>query len=421
MTCVSSCLYPALMPGLGSSFNRLWAAAAISNLGDGVMAVAFPLLVASITRDPLLVAGATVANRIPWLLFALLAGAFVDRMDRRRVMVTVDSFRAVAVGLLGVLLFLGDVPLPVIYTIAFLLGSAETLFDTASEAIIPSLVGSDRLDSANGRLQAAEWTANSFVGPPFGALLFAVAVSVPFLFDAGTFVLAAVLVAAIGGSHRSVRKVEGATGSLGREIGTGLRWMWRHTVLRTLSMMAGATNLVGTGIVAVFVLFAQDILGLGEVGYGLIMTAIGAGGLIGALTAPIVTRRMGQGTTLLATLILLAAGAFIMGTTNNAWVAGMVAVGFGFAIAMWNVVAVSLRQGLTPDPLRGRVASVARLLAWGTQPLGALLGGVVATGFGLRAPFFVAGAVWAALFVLTFPIVNNRRIAALASQSDAPA
>ena len=409
------------MPGLGSRFNRLWAAAAVSNLGDGVMAVAFPLLVASITRDPLLVASATIANRIPWLLFALPAGAFVDRMDRRRMMVTVDWFRAIAVGLLGVLLFFGDVSLPVVYAIAFLLGSAETLFDTASEAIIPSLVGSDRLDSANGRLQAAEWTANSFVGPPFGAVLFAIAVSLPFLFDAGTFMLAAVLVAGIGGSYRSVEQGEGKTGSFRREIGAGLKWMWRHTVLRTLALMAGATNLVGTGIVAVFVLFAQDILGLGEVGYGLIMAVLGVGGLIGALASPIVTRRLGQGTTLLATLVLLAAGAFGMGTTNNAWVAGVVIGIFGLAIAMWNVVAISLRQSLTPDPLRGRVASVARLLAWGTQPLGALLGGVVASGFGLRAPFFVAGGVWVAVFALTIPIVNNRRIAALTPQPEAPA
>jgi MFS family permease len=396
----------------------LWAAAAVSNLGDGVMAVAFPLLVASITRDPLLVAGATVANRIPWLLFALPAGAFVDQLDRRRVMVTVDWFRGVAVGLLGVLLVFGDAPLLVIYVVAFVLGSAETMFDTASEAIIPSLVGSDRLDSANGRLQAAEWAANNFVGPPFGAVLFAAAAAVPFLFDAATFLFAAVLVAAIGGSYRGGERVGEGPGGLGREIGAGLRWMWRHTVLRTLAMMAGVTNLVGTGIMAVFVLFAQDILGLGDVGYGLVMAAIGAGGLIGALTAPIATRRFGQGTALLSTLILMAAGTFVMGATSSGWVAGAIAGVFGFLIAMWNVVAVSLRQGLTPDPLRGRVASVARLLAWGTQPLGALLGGVIAAGFGLRGPFFLAGGVWVVVFGLTVPIVNNRRIEALTSRPD---
>ncbi|MFV1972050.1 MAG: MFS transporter, partial [Acidimicrobiia bacterium] len=180
---------------LGPRFTKLWAAAGISNLGDGIMMVAFPLVVASITRDPLLVAGATVANRIPWLLFALPSGALVDRLDRKRVMVVTDGFRAVVVSLLGLMLLAGDVGLPVIYAIGFLLGLAETFFDTSSEAILPALVPSDLLPSANGRLQATEWIGNAFVGPPFGAFLFAVTAGLPFLVDGGTFVVAALLVA----------------------------------------------------------------------------------------------------------------------------------------------------------------------------------------------------------------------------------
>ena len=187
------------MTELGRSFNKLWGAVIVSNLGDGIMGVAFPLLVASITRDPVLVAGATVVGRIPWLLFALPAGALVDRMDRRRVMVAVDWGRAVLIGALGIMLLVGDVSLAVIYVVAFLLGSAETMFDTASEAFLPLLVGSDQLDSANGRLQASEWAANSFVGPAAGAGLYAVAVSLPFLFDAVSFAAAALLVTTIGG------------------------------------------------------------------------------------------------------------------------------------------------------------------------------------------------------------------------------
>ena len=398
------------MAGLGSKFNTLWLAATVSNLGDGVMAVAFPLLVASITREPLLVAGATFINRIPWLLFALPAGALVDRMDRRRVMISVDWGRAIVVGLLGVLLVAGQVDLIVIYVVAFLLGSAETMFDTSAEAIIPSLVDIERLDSANGRLQATEWATNAFIGPPFGAALFALAVGIPFLFDAGSFLLAAVLVSTIGGSFLSQAPTSDKKRGLWSEIGAGISWMWGHTVLRTLAAMAGFNNLAGTGIVAIFVLFAQDILGLGGVGYGLVLATMGVGGLAGALTASMVAKRLGQGTTLLATVILMALAAIVMGITSNAIVAAVMSGLFGLVIATWNVVAVSLRQRITPDPLRGRVASVARLLAWGTQPLGALFGGVTATVFGLRAPFFVAGTVWLAMFVIVIPIVNNKRI-----------
>jgi len=401
------------MAGLGSRFNKLWMASTVSNLGDGVMAVAFPLLVASITRDPLLVAGATFVNRIPWLLFALPAGALVDRMDRRRVMIAVDWGRAIVVGLLGVLLVVGQVDLIVVYVVAFLLGSAETMFDTSAEAIIPSRVDIELLDAANGRLQATEWAMNAFIGPPLGAALFALAVGIPFLFDAGSFVLAAVLVSAIGGSFRGQASTSDTPPDLRREIGAGIRWMWGHTVLRTLAFMAGINNLVGTGILAILVLYAQDILGLGGVGYGLLLATVGVGGLVGALTASIMAGRLGQGTTLLITLILMATGALVMGATSSAIVAAATAGLFGLAIGMWNVVAVTLRQRITPDPLRGRVASVARLLAWGTQPLGALIGGVVASVFGLRAPFFVAGAVWLAMFVIVIPIVSNRRINAL--------
>jgi MFS family permease len=401
------------MAGLGANFNRLWGAVIVSNLGDGVMGVAFPLLVASITRDPVLVAGATVVGRIPWLLFALPAGALVDRMDRRRVMVAVDWGRGAIVGVLGIMLLVGDVSLALIYLVAFLLGSAETMFDTASEALIPNLVPAEDLDSANGRLQASEWAANTFVGPPFGAVLFAAAAAVPFLFDAGSFVIAAVLVSTIGGSFASRESVDSSLSGLRGEIGIGLRWLWRHTTLRTLALMAGVTNLVGTGIVAIFVLFAQDILKLGDVGFGLILATIGLGGLIGAVAASLVTKRLGAGTTLLVSQLGLGVGAVVMGATSSALVAAIVAGFYGLLIGLWNVVAVSLRQRLTPDELRGRVASVARLLAWGTQPVGALLGGVVAGVFGLRAPFFVAAVVWVVLVVVAIPLINNRRIEAL--------
>ncbi len=405
------------MAGLGGRFNRLLGAVIVSNLGDGIMAVAFPLLVASITRDPVLVAGATVIGRIPWLLFALPAGALVDRMDRRRVMVSVDWGRGVVVGALGILLLVGDVSLAVIYVVAFLLGSAETMFDTASEAFLPLLVDADELDAANGRLQASEWATNSFVGPALGAALFAAAASLPFLFDAASFVVAAVLVSTIGGSFQRERDEDQKKRKLRSDIGEGVRWLWNHTVLRTLAIMAGVTNLVGMGIVAIFVLFAQDILDLGDVGYGLIIATIGAGGLGGALTASVVTKRLGQGTTLLATVIGLGVGSLLMGLTSSVLVAGVIAFFYGFLIALWNVVAISLRQKLTPDDLRGRVASVARLLAWGTQPLGALLGGVVAAAFGLRAPFIIGAAIWALEFLAAAAIVNNTRIAELESES----
>ncbi|MFV1971613.1 MAG: MFS transporter, partial [Acidimicrobiia bacterium] len=238
----------------------------------------------------------------------------------------------------------------------------------------------------------------------------------PFLVDGGTFVVAALLVAMLGGTYRAERSHSEAT--LRAEIGEGLRWLWGHTVLRTLSIMAGITNMLVFGIIAIFVLFIQDIVGLGDVGYGLIISALGVGGLLGAFVSGRLVRRLGPGTTLLGSVGLQAFSGLAMGITSEAWLVAAMAAAYGLSITSWNVVAVSLRQSLTPDPLRGRVASVARLLAWGTQPVGALLGGAVASWVGLRGPFFVAAALSVVLLIVTAPIVNNRRISALTSGVD---
>ncbi len=398
------------MAGLGPRFYRLWAASAVSNLGDGVMGVALPLLVASLTRDPVLVATATVVNRLPWFLFALIAGALVDRMDRRRVMVVTDFVRFSLVGVLGGMLLVGDVGLPVVYVIAFALGTAETFFDTSAEAFLPAIVASGALPAANGRLQATEWVGNAFVGPALGAFLFSVAAGVPFLVDAGTYLFAAVAVAAIAGTYRPDRDT---AASLRADIAEGLRWLWGHAVLRTLAIMAGITNMMGFAIIAIFVLFVQDIAGVGDIGYGIILSAVGAGGLLGAVLAPKVTQVLGPAGALIGSVVLTAIAAGAMIFLSHPVAVGAVSGLYGVAITLWNVVAVSLRMRLTPDELRGRVASVARLLAWGTQPLGALAGGLVAGSFGLRAPFLIAAAASVGMVVLVAPIINNRRIADL--------
>ncbi len=404
------------MAKLGRSFNQLWTASAISNIGDGVMGAAFPLLVASITRDPVLVSGASVIGRLPWFLFALISGALVDRLDRRRVMIWTDVFRAVVVGVLAALIVFDEAGLAVIYGVAFLLGSAETMFDTSAEAIIPRLVPSQDLTSANGRLQATEWLASTFAGPPVGAALFALAAAVPFWVNSASFLVAALVVALVAGQFTSERTT--GTASIKQDIGEGIRWLWRNRVLRTLSLMAGGINLFSTGILAIFVLYAQDILGVNDIGFGVLLTVVGVGGLAGALASRFTVARLGPGVTVHTVVVLGAALSAAMGALSNAYLVGVLLLFYGFVVVHWNVVAVTLRQQLVPDQLRGRVAGAARLIAWGSQPLGALLGGLLAAGLGLRAPFFVAAAAWALMTVLTVPIVNNRTIEEL--QPDTP-
>lgn len=396
------------MARLGPHFGKVFGAASVSNVGDGIMIAALPLLVAQLSRDPLAVAGSTVAGTLPWFLLALLAGAIADRVNRRTAMMSSDLFRSAMVAALGTAVLTDTVNLPIVYVAAFAIGSAETLFDSASEAFLPGLVSEKELSVANGRLQGVEWTANSFIGPPIGALLFAVAASLPFYANAASFLFAALLVASIP-AHVGKPRYETRT-NVREAIAEGLRFLWASRVLRTLSVMAGVTNVFLMAVVATFVLFAQDELGVSDTQYGLMLSALGIGGLAGALLAPSLSNRLGPGTTIQGAVLIQTVLIVIFGLNSNKWMAALILMVWGSLVTAWNVIAVTLRQNLTPDRLRGRVSSASRLVAWGAQPFGALLGGVLASWLGLRAPYLAAGATWAVMFVITIPIVNDRSI-----------
>jgi Transmembrane secretion effector len=223
-------------------FLRLWAAVGISNLGDGVAAAALPLLAAALTHDPVLVAGLTVAQRLPWILFALPAGVIVDRSDRRALMWRTDALRGLAMAGFALLIALDQGSIALLYAIAFALGFADTLVDTAYRTLLPRLVADDELEQANARLYGAEIVTNRFVGPPLGGLLFAAAVSAPFLLDAASFLLAAAAMFAIGGSFRGSAEVR--TTSIRDGVGEGLRWLRGHRLLRSFATVVAVWHFV---------------------------------------------------------------------------------------------------------------------------------------------------------------------------------
>ena len=395
--------------GLGPEYRKLWTASTVSNLGDGITWVAAPLLAATLTRDPVLVAGLAFAHRLPWLLFTLVSGALVDRLDRRRIMWTADAVRTVMIGLLGLAVYAGLANLPLLYAVFFVLGTAETLFDNASQAILPAVVDRENLEKANGRLFGGQLVANEFAGPPLGGVLFAAAAAAPFLLDAGTFAAAAALVLAMRGSFRPGRAERPRT-TMRAEIFEGLRWLWGQPLLRTLAVMLGIMNAVHAAYTSIFVLFAQDILGLGEVGYGILLTSGALGGLIGSLVADRIIVVFGHGRTLLGSVLLSAAALGGTAVTGNAFAVGGLFVLVGICAVVWNVITVSLRQAVIPENLFGRVNSVYRLLGWGAIPIGALLGGFLARGLGLTAPMWFGAVVLVALALATFPLVNNRTL-----------
>ena len=379
-------------------------------MGDGVTLVAGPLLAASLTRDPILVAGLTFAQSVPWLLFPLISGALVDRLDRRRVMGYADAARTALIGAMGVAVLLGWANLPLLYVIFFLMGTLETLFDNASQAIIPALVSRDHLERANSRLYVAEIVSNRLAGPPLGGLLFGLAVAAPFLLDAGTFAAAAALILALRGEFRPERPHGAPPTTLMAEIGEGVRWLWNHGLIRTLAIMLGVFNMTFAATEAIFVLFAQDVLGLGSFGYGALATSGAVGGLIGSLTADRIVAWFGSGRALQASVLISALVLTVVAVSESAFVVWAVFLLVGITVVVWNVITVSFRQAVVPESIFGRVNSVYRLLGWGGLSVGALLGGFLARSFGLTAPFWFAAVVLAMMFFITLPLVNNRTV-----------
>ena len=407
-----------MFAGLGPEYRKLWAASAVSNLGDGITLVAGPLLAASLTRDPALVAGLTFAQRLPWLLFSLLSGALVDRLDRRRLMAAVDLFRTVVVGVLGIAVMLGWASLPLMYVAFFLLGTAETLFANASIAIMPAVVPKERLERANGRLFAAELSANEFAGPPIGGALFAAAAALPFLVDAGTFAASAALLLALRGRFR-VAAAEGPAGTtIAAEIAEGLAWLLRHRLLLVLAIMLGAGNLTFSATFSVLVLLAQVVLGLGSVGYGVLLTAGGVGGVLGSLLAERVGARLGTGRALFLVLLVQGPAFAVIALSGNPFVVGAMVAVEALAAFVWNVLTFALRQTLIPEGLLGRVTSAYRLVGVGSGALGAVVGGLHARQFWLTAPYWFAAAVTLTVAFASLTFVNNRAVAEARAASD---
>lgn len=397
---------------LGSGYRRLWTATAVSSLGDGVYFTALPLLAVTLTRDPVSVSLVTLATTLPNLLLTLTAGVLVDRWDRRRVLWRVDAFRFLVVAALAAAVLGGWVSIPLLMAVGFLLGAGETLFATAAQAFLPLLVSREpeRLELANGRLLGVETLGGQLAGPPLGGLLFSVTRWVPFGVDAISFAASSALIAAVPGRFAAGRPEGTPRATIRADIAEGVRWLVGHRLLRTLGLMVGVVNLVATGWIATAVLFATDRLGLGPRGYGLLTTGLALGSVAGTVLAPRLSRRFGVARVLLGSALTESVVTILIGLQTNPLAAGALLGLEGVAVMGWNTVSVALRQSLIPDRMYGRAASVYRLIAMGTTPLGAALGGALARLVDLRAPWVVAGCTELAVLAVVGRSLTSRAV-----------
>jgi MFS family permease len=343
-----------------TDYRRLWVGNTISNLGDGVSFIAVPLLATTLTDNPVLVAGLSVAYTVPRLLVSLLSGALVDRLDRRRLMYFGNFGRAAAMGTLGVAAAFGVADITLLYAVFVVLGLLETVADNAAFAILPTVVEREDLERANGQIAGAQLVADEFIGPPLGGFLFAVAVALPILFDAASFAIAAVIFLSLRGDFASHIAAETKKVSIRQDIGVGVRWLARHRFLRSMTVMFTLTNLAYSIPFSILVLFAREQLDLSEVGYGILLSVSAIGGLLGSWLAARIRRLMGFTWTICGALLVGAASFLVIAATSNPIVAGIALAAYIFQTVVWNIVAASVSQRLIPDELRGRVGSVNR-------------------------------------------------------------
>ncbi|MEV4377535.1 MFS transporter [Streptosporangium sp. NPDC049644] len=393
---------------LGPAYHRLWLATVLSNLGDGIRMAALPLLAATITSDPVAVAGVAIAGQSPWLLFGLFAGAVVDRFDQRRLAAAVDVVRVSMLAVLVVSVSLDVAGIALLYLVAFVCGVGETLRDTATATLLPPLVKDADLDRANGGLVNAEVAGNELVGPPIGGYLFGVALVLPFAVNGGALALAAALIFSLpnvfaqkAGSYRS-------KGQIWSDTRAGLRWLIEHPRLRMIVGLGAVFAAMDSAWFAVLVLYVPQVLGLPAWGYGVLLGVGAVGGLAGGFFATRVTRMIGPAGALAGCLGCAATGQLMIGLTASAVVvaAGLVITSAAFGV--WAVVARTTRQRLTPAEMLGRVSSAAMTTVMSASPLGALLGGLLATGWGLRAPILVGVPVLTVAAVVCLLAMRER-------------
>lgn len=376
------------------SFAALLTASGVSNLADGIFKVALPILAAAYTRSPALVALATVLLSLPWLVGSLHIGALVDRYDRHRIMQLANCARAGFLITPTLAIATDHASLWLLYLSSLGIGFAEVFYDNAAQSILPSVVESDSLDRANSQLQSVELTTQQFIGPPAAGVLVAFSLSASLAVPMVLWLVAVGALRMLRGEFTPVRRNQSST--IAADIREGLSYLLANPLLRNMAIMVGIANLATNGAFSVFVLFAlgpESDLQLTEPQFGLLLTTTAAGAIFGGVVTKPLQRLIGRSRTLTLTLVGMVVFVAVPALTTSSILIGAVFIVGGATMMIWNVITVSFRQRVIPDGILGRANSVYRLFAWGTMPLGAVIGGLLGETLGLRS-VFVAMAIF---------------------------
>lgn len=391
---------------MSKAFNRLWSASLVSNLSDGVLLAAAPLLAITLTDNTVLISLLGAMIMLPWLLFAIPIGTLVDRLDRRYILAGTNLLRSAVVGVLAFTIAADLVNIYLLILTAFIIGSCEVASDTTAQSLIPQILKEKHFEKANSRLQISETVVQGFIGAPLSGFLYALAIYIPFFFNSVGYIVSAILAFSMPIHFLQDvrnRKKEIEQKHFVSDMKFGITYLYNHKLLRRLVLTTSSIGVCYAMGTATIVLFMVRELDLPEPLFGLVLTIQGIGGLVGAVVAPHASKRFGRARVMTFGIFSSSLLLLIQGFSPNIYLFVGFATFGAFTISQWNILLMSTYQSVIPNEIYGRIHGTRRTLVWGMMPIGSVLGGLLAT-TGLRTPLYVGGfiATTIALFSIKF-------------------
>ena len=380
---------------MGPAFKRLWASSLVSNLADGVLIAAAPLLAITLTDSTVLISIIGAMMMLPWLLFAIPIGAMVDRVDRRFILAGSNAIRSAVIGALALGIATGHVTIYWLIAASFVIGVCEVATDTTAQSLIPQILDEKHYEKGNSRLQISETVVQGFVGAPLSGFIYAVAIYLPFFINSIGYAVAAILALSIPIQYlQEVRKEGSDQEKLGfvADIKFGIKYLYNNKVLRRLVLTTSIIGVCYSAATATMVLFIIKELELDPKYFGVILTIQGLGALLGAIVAPKASKKFGRSIMMTLGITSSSVVLLLQGFAPNIYIFVALATFGGFAISQWNILLMATYQTIIPNELYGRIHGTRRTLVWGMMPIGSLLGGVMAH-FSLRLPMLIGGFV----------------------------
>jgi MFS family permease len=394
---------------MGPAFNRMWASSMVSNLSDGILIAAAPLLAISLTDSTVLISAIGAMVMLPWLLFAIPIGVMVDRVDRRFIMAGANATRSAVVGVLALLISIDQVTIYWLLVASFVIGVCEVAADTTAQSLIPQILEEKNFEKGNSRLQISETVIQGFVGAPLSGFIYAIAIALPFFINSLGLAVASLLALSIPIKYlQDVRKddVEKEKKKFVADMKFGIKYLFNEKVLRRLVVTTASIGVCYSMGMATMVLFIIKELELPKQLFGVVLTIQGIGAITGAFMAPRLSKKFGRSRVMTFGITSSSLVLLLQGFSPNIYVFVALATFGGFAVSQWNILLMATYQTVIPNELYGRIHGTRRTLVWGMMPIGSLLGGVLAH-YSLRLPMYVGGVIATTLAFLSIGFLLN--------------